>query len=493
VSWDAVVIGAGVNGLTAAAYLAKRGRTVLVLERRDDVDPLDHTGWVPSRIARELHLDRHGLVITRSDPWITAPLDEGDRLELSSDVRRSGAAIARLSRQDARRWPEFCERMHRLARFLETLYETAPPVIANGGGFRHLANLAAAGWRFRRLGKTGMTDLLRVLPMSVGDLLDEWFENPVLKGVLGAGAVHGIRQGPRSGGTAFLFLHHHVGCLPGVFRPATLSAGVTGGPDAAFAQAAKAHGVEIRRGVTVARVDARHGRATGVVLESGEQLAAPLILSSADPRRTFLEFLEPGVLDPEFTRAVSHLKFRGAYGRIELEVSVPPSFTTLCISPSLEYLERAYDATKYGQQSSDPWVDARASSAGGQPRVTLHVQYAPFRLRDGSWDGERRSALGDRAVRVVDAEVRGFASTVTRRTVLSPVDLEAIYGANEGSLSHGEMTLDQILFMRPVPGWSHYRTPVPGLYLCGAGAHPGGGIAGAAGRLAAQAALGKGR
>ena len=487
-STDVVIIGAGVNGLTAAYYLARHGRTVRVIERRDMADPLPHVGWVPPRIVRDLDLARHGLVIDRPDPWIAAPLDGGGRLELSGDVDRSAAAIARVSVRDARAWPEFCHRLHRLAGFLERLYAVPPPLITNGGT-RQAIGLAQLGWRFRALGKTGMVDLLRLPPMSAAELLGDWFETPALKGLLSAGAVSGIRQGPMSPATAFVLLHHHVGAPPGVFRQSLLRCTDGSSPEPAFERAARTAGVDIRRGQTVARIRVRDGRAEGVVLASGEELDASLVLSSADPNHTFTHLLEPGLLDPELGRAAGNVKFRGAAARVELALSTPAPFATLCVSPSIEYVERAYDASKYGRESEEPWVEARAFAHGGSSRATLHVQYAPYRLRAGAWDDARRSALAERAVRLVDERVPGFAATVTQREVLTPVDLEQRYGVTEGNLYHGELTLDQVLFMRPIPGWSQYRTPIHGLFLCGAGAHPGGGIVGAAGRLGAQAAL----
>lgn len=481
--WDAVVIGAGANGLTAAACLARARRRVLVLERRADLGDTALAGWIPPRVVTDLGLRRHGLEIAAPDPWAAAPLPAGGRLELWRNVGRSSAAIAHLSTADARRWPEFCERMHRLARFLERLYLAAPPLPATAG-LGNLLGLALLGGRVRALGTRGMVDLLRLLPMSAAELLDDWFESDALKGVLGAGAVSGIRQGPRSGGTAFVLLHHHVGSPPGVFRPATVGA-------APFAAAARAAGVEIRCGAGVARVAARDGRATGVVLGSGEEIAARLVLSSADPRHTFLHLVEPGLLDPDFVRAVEHIKFRGTCAQVSLALADPPPFTTLCISPSLDYAERAYDAAKYGRISEHPWLEARAAGrdAAGRHRVALHVQYTPYRLDDGGWDEARRDRLGEAAVQMLDHHFPGVAAGVVAREVLTPQDLEELYGTAEGNLSHGELTLDQILFMRPVPGWAHYRTPVPGLYLCGAGAHPGPGVLGGPGALAARAAL----
>ena len=481
-SWDAVVVGAGVNGLTAAGYLARAGRRVVVLERRAAVDGGVDAGWIPPDVITHLRLARHGLAVSTPDPWIAAPLSGGGQLELSRDPIRSAEAIGKVSAHDARRWPEFCERMHKLSGFLTALY-SAPAPRPTGSAVSDLVQLAGLGRRFRNLGKTGMVDLLRLMPMAAAELLDDWFESDVLKGILGAGAVTGIRQGPRSAGTVFVLLHHHVGSPAGVFRPSSVHG------EAVFAAAVGAVGVEIRRGASVAQVTVRGDRATGVVLASGEEIAAPLVLSSADPRRTFLDLLDPTLLDPEFLRAVNHIKFRGTAARVTLTLAQPPGSTPLCLAPSLETLERAYDDAKYSRMSQRPWLEARPASADGRHRLVLHVQYAPYRLEEGEWDEGRRRTLGDSAVRLLGEHAPDLARNVVDREVLTPKDLEDRYAVTEGCLAHGELTLDQILFMRPIPGWAHYRTPVPGLYLCGAGAHPGPGILGGPGRLAALTAL----
>jgi len=394
---------------------------------------------------------------------------------LSQDAGRSAVAIRRVSPADAAKWPAFCRRMHRLAGFLEALYRVPAPDVETRD-LRELARLAGLGLKARRLGKEAIVDLLRVLPMSVAELLDDWFEHDGLKAALGAAGVLHLRQGPRSGGTAFVMLHHHVGSPPGVFRP----------PLSNMVEVlARLPGVEARRGARVARITVANGRATGVVLASGEQITASVVASSADPRATLLGLLEPGWLDPEFARAVRGIKCRGVAARVILTVARDPGFSTLAVAPSLEYLERAYDDAKYGEMSRHPYLEARAEDS----RVVVHVQYAPYTLADGAWDDARRRALGDLVVEHLAAHAPGLRQVVTGCEVITPQDLAERGGLTEGNAYHGELTLDQLLFMRPVPGWSRYRTPIPGLYLCGAGSHPGGGIAGAAGRLAARQIL----
>ena len=442
--WDAIVIGADVNGLVAAHYLARAGRRVLVVDPRKAPEQRVDVGWVPPQVIRELGLASRGLQVEQADPWIAAPLSGGGRLELRRDIGESVERIRRVSPADAAKWPEFCTRMQRLAGVLEALYvQPAPDVETREIG--ELLHLARLGLGVRRLGKQTVIDLLRILPMSIAELLDDWFENDTLKGVVGAAGVWHLRQGPRAGGTAFNFLHHHVGSPGGVFRPSrsNVTQILTAMP-----------GVEVRWGAEAA-VAVAGGRAGGVRVGS-EELSAPLVVSSADPQTTF-EPLKPQ-LDAEFVRAVANIKSRSIVARGSVTLERPADFKTLCLAPSLDHLERAYDDAKYGRTSARPYVEAVATDG----RLDLHVQYV---------------------VSVDQALVERVAAALG--VPAGQVRLEP----QAGHHYHGELTLDQILFMRPVPGWSRYRTPIHGLYLCGPGTHPGGGIAGAAGRNAARVIL----
>jgi phytoene dehydrogenase-like protein len=459
--YDAIVIGAGANGLVAAHYLARARKRVLVVEQRQASDPAADIGWVPRAIIQDLGL--RDLRLEQPDPWITAPLD-GQALELSHDMQRSVESIRRLSPQDAAKWPQFCTRMRTVAGVLERLYLVPPPDIETRAP-GELARIAGLGLYVRRLGKQTVIDLARVLPMAIAELLDDWFENGVLKGLLGALGLWHLKQGPRSGGTAFNFLHHHAGSPLGVFRPARSN----------ITQVlASKKGVEIRRGHR-ASVLAKNGKATGVVLDkSGETILAPIVISSADPRAT----LDPVAIElgPEVARAVDNIKMRGVVARGTLTLDGMPAYWNRCIAPSLEYLERAYDDAKYGTDSVAPYVEVQRTDG----RLEVHVQFVPY--VDGKANAPRHQALEQRVAQVLQAD----AGQVKLE---SPDEVELLHGTTEGHLYHGELTLDQILFMRPVPGWSRYRTPIEGLYLCGSGTHPGGGIPGAAGRNAARAIL----
>jgi len=353
VTADAIVLGAGPNGLAAAALLARAGRRVLVLERGTATPVPDwEAGWVLPALVRDLALDRHGWTPSLPDPWLTIPLPKGGTLALHRDVARTAEAIRRVNPADGARWPEFCERAARVARFLAGLYAAPPPhPVPSGAG--DLLQLAGIARRARGLGRTGLTDLLRWLPMPVQDLLDDWFSDETLKGALGGLGVSGTRYGPRAGGTAFVLLHHHAGSPAGVFR--SESTGLRG----ALATAARGHGVEIRTGAEAARVLVARDRSAGVVLTTGEEITSDLVVSSADPRRTFLDLLGPDHLDPEFLHAVRSIRFRGATALVELSTAGRPPFAGLAAAPSLDHLERAADAGAVGGSIED-WDPAGA-------------------------------------------------------------------------------------------------------------------------------------
>ncbi len=464
---DAVVIGAGADELVAAHYLARAGHRVRVLAPPgDDAQPAG--GWVPPHVVRDLGLAGRGLAIVRPDPWACAPLADGSRLELWQDVTRSAESIRRVSPADATKWPAFCERMARLARLLETVYAAPPPAPLSGAP-RDLVQLAGLALRARRLGRQGIEDLLRTAPMPVADLLDDWFESDALKGVLGVAGVMHLCQGPRSAGTAFGLLHHHVGNAPGVFRP----------PRSNLVQVlAGLPGVEIRTGAAAARIMVRDARATGVALANGEEIAAAIVVSGADPKRTLLELVDPRWLDPALVRAVRAIRSRGVVAGVTLTLDREPGFTTLVLAPSLDGLERAYDDAKHGRVSRTPYLEAVCDGR----RVNVHVQYAPWSLAAGEWDEGRRTALGDQVVAMLAPHL---GAGVTECRVHSPRES----ALPEGQAYHAELGLDQVLWMRPVPALARYRTPIEGLYLCGPATHPGAGTAGASGANAAREIL----
>jgi phytoene dehydrogenase-like protein len=438
----AILIGGGVDALVAAHLLARAGRQVTLLEERPS--PATAAGWVPPQVVRALALD---LKLDAPDPWASVVLPDGGKLELWHDIGRTAEALRRMSVRDAAQWPDFCRRMAVLARLLERMYTELPmnPVDPR------------LAFRVRRLGRQGMEDLMRVLPMSVAELLDDWFECDALKGALGAMGILNIQQGPRSGGTAFRFLHHHVGSPEGVFRPPRT--------DVSFVLRRRP-GVHVKPD-RVNRIRIKGGRADGVVLDGGEEIEAAVVVSGADPRRTLLELADPAWLDPELARAAANIRRRGVAARIAFDASMQGN---LVWAPSLDYLERAYDEVKYDRVSRAPYLEAYATPNG----VEVHFQYVPYQVNQDLAETARRLLPG---LQSSQASVRG------------PADLEREEGWPEGQAYHAELALDQALWMRPLPELAQYKTPIEGLWLCGPGTHPGGGIAGAAGYNCARAIL----
>ena len=426
----------------AAHLLARAGRQVLVVD--EHAEHADAAGWVPPQVPAALGLQ---LTVEAPDPWATVLLPDGGTFELWRDIARTAQSIRRLSERDAARWPEFARRMAEIAAVFAQLY-LAPPV--------NPLDLRLA-LRVRRLGRQGMVDLMRVLPMSVAELLDDWFETDALKGALGAMGILNIRQGPRSAGTAFRMIHHHVGSPAGVFRPAR--------SDLVSALRARS-GITMRR-ARVQAVRMRSGRVQGVVLEGGEELAADMVVCALDPRRALLELADPAWLDPELARSIANIRCTGVAARISFKT---PSRVHRVYAPSLDHLERAYDHVKYGRVSNEPYVEALPTASG----VDVHLQYVP---PEGSDD------LAAAARRVLPSLADAPA------TVLWPRDLERAHGWPQGQPHHAELALDQALWMRPLPELAHYRTPIEGLWLCGPGTHPGGGVVGASGYNCARAIL----
>jgi phytoene dehydrogenase-like protein len=521
--YDAIIIGAGHNGLTTAAYLAKAGKKVLVLERRSIIGGIAATeeiyagfkystgavlaGAFSSDIIAQLELQKHGLKILASDPLLFAPALEGPSLLIPRDPVKIAESIGRLSKNDAEKFPLFCALIQKLTGFLHSLNHLPLPDGTRDGKF-NLVDLLKVGFRFHRLGKREMYDLLRILPMSIADLLNEWFESEPLKAAIATSGILGSFVGPRAQGTAYVFLHHLSGQSNGAFRiPDFVSGGINQLPQA-LARAAQQFGAEIRTGVEVAAIASKNGVATGVVLANGDEVFATVVISNADVKRTLLNLLAPTYLDPHFLLQVKNIRSRGTVARINFALETLPYFKNgsgsapaahlggiIHIGPTVDYLERAADDAKYGRFSRAPFLEITipsisdpALAPAGKHVMSVWMQSAPYSLRENNWN-EQGEALGDSVVGVIESYAPGFRNSILHRQVLTPVDLEQTFGITGGQLDHVELGLDQIFFMRPVPGWAGYATPIEHLYLCGSGTHPGGGMTGLPGYYAAKKIL----
>ncbi|MEP7345402.1 MAG: NAD(P)/FAD-dependent oxidoreductase [Gemmatimonadaceae bacterium] len=522
-TYDAIVIGGGVNSLVTASYLARAGRRVVLCERRQALGGLtvteefypgyrantcvDDAGWVPPNVVRDLVLAQHGYVPTLAPVGITIPLDGAVPLVVPTNMARAVEVLRQVSPADAGRWPGFCELVARLAGFLEALYSVRAPDVHTKAP-TDLLTMLSLGRRLRGLGKRGMIDLLRTIPMPISDFLDEWFEHPGLKAALAYLGVLNVQHGPFSGGTALVFLHRHVGLPVGHIGGRRMTTGGVGRLAAALVSASRAAGAELRTDAEVAEIAVENERATGVRLTSGEALNAPIVVSGTDPRRTFGTLVDPGCFDPEMLNAVENIRMRGPATRVHVALSGLPAFTTsgaawstdalrggIVFSRTMQEVERAYDAAKHGGISEEPAIlatlptlDDPSLAPQGCHVLTAQVQYSAYRAK-GGWTPGMREALGDAVVRAVSSVAPNFSSLVRHREVIAPPDLEERFGVTEGNLLHGELALDQFLFMRPVPECARYQTPLDGLWLCGGGTHPGAGTAGASGALAAKEIL----
>src|SRR5437667_242828 len=516
--YDCIVIGGGHNGLVNAAYLARAGKHVLVVERRhvlggaavtEEVFPgfkFSVCSYVVSllrpEIIRDLDLPRHGLEILPLDGTFT-PMPNGDYLWRVNDHGKTHREIARHSKLDAEAYDEFGKAMQAMCRFVKPILGMVPPDPATLNP-RELMKLLFIGRRFQGLTSDDKYNQVQLMTMSAVDFLDQWFETDVLKATMSASGIIGTFLGVRSPGTAYVLLHHYMGEIDGAFRSWGFARGGTGAISNAIADAAREAGVEIRTRSPIARILVKGGKATGVALQNGDELYADVLSSSVDPNNTFLKMIEAGNLPDEFLEEVRRYKFRGSSGKVNLALEALPDFKCLpgpgahlrgaiSISPSVEYMERAYDDAKYGQFSRRPYIDMVIPSLTdpsvappGKHVLFCFVQYAPYKLKEGPQDWDRqKEAFGDTVIDTIAEYAPNIKSIIRHRQVVTPLDLEREWGLSEGNIFQGELSLEQLFFLRPVPGWAQYRTPVKNLYMCGSATHPGGGIMGANGRIAA--------
>ena len=521
---DVIVIGAGVNSLVTATLLAKAGRKPLVLERAERVGgcaitsplapgfrcpTLSHWAAIEPALVRELGLERHGLQRLSSLALGCVPSIDGRGLTLWSVPEEAQQEVAAHSAADARRYSDFLASVRAVGGVLRAL-TTAPAPPLDGPSAGDLLELLKTGRRFRSLGRTNAYRLLRWLPMPVSDFAAEWFESAPLGTAIAGGGVFGSHLGPRSAGSAAIFLllaaRHHEPLSAG-----WMARGGAGAISDALAAAAREAGAEIRTGATVAHIVVRDDAVRGVVLGNGDEIPAGAVVSGADPRRTFLALVDPVHLSPEFRHAAQQIRMRGTLSKVNYAVATLPRFSSLsAMDPSRQLaalsgwirlardvnaIERAFDAAKYGQIGDEPFVELAIPSIGdpdlapaGQHVVSAYVQFTPCVLRGTTWENERER-LGDRVTRVIEQYAPGFTGTVLARQVITPLDLEQHYALTGGHIFHGEIALDQLHLARPLLGSARYRTAIRQLYLCGSGTHPGTGLDGRSGALAAREVL----
>src|SRR6476469_2396785 len=515
--YDAIVIGGGHNGLVCGAYLARAGLRVVVLERRhvlggaavtEEIVPgfrFSVASYVVSllrpEIVRELELPRHGLAILPLDGTLT-PLDD-DYLWRVNDHGRTVRELRRWSLTDAEAYEEYGILMAQMARFIKPILSAVP---ADQGRIRpaEWLSLAPLARRFAALPRRLRDTFIQLMTMSAADFLDQWFETDPLKATMAASGIIGTFQGVRSPGTAYVLLHHYMGEIDGAFRAWGIPRGGTGGVSNAIASAARALGAEIRTETTVGSLLVDGDRVTGVALEGGEELRADVVLSSLDSRWTFIKLLDDSVLDPSFKREVLRYKYRGSSGKVNLALDGLPELVckpgkgewlrgAISFSPSIDYIEHAYDDAKYGRPSARPYIDCimptlvdPTMAPPGKHVMSCFVQYAPYHLADGKvWDDAARESFGQNVISTLEERFPDIRSKIVGHQFVTPKDIEDITGLTEGNIFQGERSLEQLFFNRPVPGWSRYRTPVRNLWMCGSATHPGGGIMGAPGRIAA--------
>ncbi|MFQ5639009.1 MAG: phytoene desaturase family protein [bacterium] len=518
--YDTIIIGGGHNGLVCAAFLAKSGRTVLLLERRQTLGGAAATeavfpgckvntgahdaGLFLPEIFEKLDL-KERVEFIENPVGVFAPQPDCRALTLWRDVDRSVEEIRRFSRSDADVFPKFVDTVSRMAQVLRATLTLTPPNLSQKSISDSLP-WSRVALKLKSLGKREMMQFLRLQPMSIREFLDEWFESDALKGALSAAGVTGSMQGPFASGTAFVWLYHQLGRAHGGFTSSRFVRDGLGKLSEAIAEVARLHGAEIRTESGVKEIIIEDDKATGVLLSNGEELSAKKVISNADPQRTFLNLVGAPNLGPQFVRKVRNIRFQGTTAKINLLLSDVPSFTAapegtehlsghILICPGLEYLERAYDDAKYGRFSRHPTLDIVFPTVldpplaqNGQHLMSVTMQYASYVLRDSTWDQERER-LYECVLATLTEYAPGLEDLVVNKQVITPKDLETEYGLTEGSIFHGQMALDQLLFMRPVSGFGRYRTPIENLYLCGAGTHPGGGVTGAPGYNCAREVL----
>ncbi len=514
--YDAIVIGGGHNGLVTSAYLARAGLSTVCLERRSVLGGCASTeqivpgfrfsvcSYIVSllrpEIIRDLDLTRHGLEIVPL-PSTFCPHPDGSYILRTDDGWETFRHLQGMSRRDAEMMPRFSRQMTRICRFVRPFLSMVPPQVDSFSPGQ-LLKVMELTKKFRELPDDLMADVVKLFTMSAVDYLKEWFESPKLIAAMSVSGIIGTFLGVSTPGTAYVLLHHYMGEIDGVYRAWGLPMGGTGGISWAIGQAAKAQGAEIRTSVSVKKILTSNGKADGVVLHDGREIRAKVVVSSLDPNLTYNRLVGRENLEHKFLTDLEGYRYRGSSGKVNIAVDRLPEFACLpgrgkhlmgdiSIAPSVEYLERAYDDAKYGRYSRRPFINVVVPSVidpdvapEGKHVISCFVQYAPYDLKEGHWD-DHREGFGNAVIDTLAEYVPNLKESIVDKQVLTPLDMERNYGITQGNIFHGELTLEQMFFLRPVPAWSRYRTPINSLYMCGSSVHPGGGVMGASGRISA--------
>jgi phytoene dehydrogenase-like protein len=490
--YDTIIIGAGHNGLVAAGYLSKRGKKVLVLERRSivggsvvtesfgegfTVDSVWVGGTLRPDIVKDLKLS---LPAVEEKPAFISLLPDFNSLILDSDPAKAAESMRRFSKKDAAGWPEFVRFMDKAANILDIAYSTTMPRLPKNFSLSEGYGLLELGLELRLAGSRDMLNFIRALPMAAQELVEEYFESEELKAAIASVAIHGSTLGPMSAGTGYTLIHNWLN-RGGLSH---INVGKAGEITRALAETVRAHGGEIRVDAEVQCIQVDTYTCKGVVLANGDEIFADIVISAVDPKRTYLSLVGPMNLPPEFVWKTQSIKMRGSVAKVHLLTDgshgIPEG--TVALAPSIKYLEKAYDAAKYGEISEEPYLEVTISGN----IVSIHFQFAPYALKNSNWN-EQRAHIENLAVDSLADHFPNLKSSIINQKSLTPLDLETTYGLTEGDLNHGQLMLDQFLFMRPISGWSNHKTPIDNLYLCGSGVHGGGGVSGVAGRNVVKA------
>lgn len=517
--YDVIVIGSDINGLVTSAMIAKSGKKVLVIDEREQIGGLtamqkfssgsmvnpvyDAIQWIDPRVIKDLELNNYDLEIDNPKTLRIALDKYGKHIKFYSDNELTSNSISNYSLEDAKKWPDFCSHINNMSNFLESIYQLTPPKLPNIN-LKDALSMRSMLSPLRKHGTKGLTDFIKIAPMMMPEIMDEWFETELLRAAISTSGIRHLSQGPFAAATGYNFLHQHV-YANGIINNSILIKGGTSAFVKCVEKVAKSHGVQIINKCQINSIDLNKGVCSGVTINSDEKIISEYVVSSLDPSATFENFVGTKNLNPAFLTQLQNIKYRGSVTRIHLELNELPEIngvsndemnTFFSISPSIEYLERASDACKYGEVSKNPFLEFSFPtinnpelSSNGKQILSATIQYTPYHLRNNKWSDSLKNELKNNIISILEKYIPRITSLIDSSLVVSPFDFEQRFGIKEGSFNHGEMTLDQFFFMRPTISSAQYKSPIPNLFICGSSTHPGGGIHGANGYNAAKEIL----